>query len=448
MAEPMISVAGIRGIVGDSLLVENFLRYVLAFGTLMEGGPIVLGGDSRLSRDMMRHLAFAGLESTGCTVFDVGLAPTPTVGFMIGELHARGGVAITASHNPAQWNAYKFFDESGSFISPDANSRLLDIARNGQFRRADYRQLGTIKSQSDAIQRHVARIVEHVAKAEIAAARLKIIVDCCNGVGGRIAKPLLEALGCEFELLDTDVNAEFSRNPEPLPENLGKLSQRVRQTGASIGFAMDPDADRLAIVDENGRAIGEDRTLAIAAFAVLEQKKGPVVINLSTSRALDDIAARFDVPLYRTPIGEAHVVKKIRACSAVIGGEGNGGVIYPAVHTGRDAATGIALVLGALAAHRCSASSLNAMFPDYVMLKTKFETAGLDIPRLFAAMRKEFQESREFCEKDGIKAIFADSWIHLRPSGTEPVIRVFAEATSREKAEELIERVKQRVLPA
>lgn len=452
MAAPMISVAGIRGIVGESLLPEEFLRYILAFATLMEGGPVVVGGDSRVSREMMRHLAFAGLSSAGCTVHDIGLAPTPTVGLMTRELEARGGIAITASHNPAQWNAYKFFDAEGSFLDKAANARLLEIAASGNFLRAPYNCLGKVLPRQDAIARHVQRVVAAVNVPAIAARKFKVVVDCVNGVGGLIAEPLLKELGCEAVLFDYDVNAEFPRNPEPLPENLGKLGDFVRQHKADVGFAIDPDADRLAIVDETGRPMGEERTLVLAAAAALQTAKTagdaltPLVANLSTTRALDDVAERFGVPLYRTAIGEAHVVGRIRKEQAIIGGEGNGGVIFPQVHPGRDSATGIALILQALAGHQGTISNLNATVPDYTMIKTKFEVEGIDLSGLAEAMRKEFADAAELVTEDGVKAVYGDSWVHARPSGTEPVVRIFAEAPDAPKAQGLVDRARRAVV--
>jgi phosphomannomutase len=442
----MISVAGIRGIVGDSLLPEEFLRYVLAFATTLDGGPVVVGGDSRVSREMMRHLAFAGLASCGSTIHDIGLVPTPTVGLMIRELGAAGGIAITASHNPAEWNAYKFFDANGSFLNKGQNARLLEVARTGEFRRAGFRELGKVLPRTDAIERHLARVYAAIDTRAIRARRFKVVVDCCNGVGGLIMEPLLKELGCDAELFDIDVNAEFPRNPEPLPENLGKLSDRVRARKADIGFAVDPDVDRLAIVDDTGRPIGEERTVVLASASALTRAKGPLVVNLSTTRAMDDVAARFGVPLHRTPIGEANVIAKMREVDALIGGEGNGGVIYPAIHGGRDAATGVGLILGAMAAAGKPISALNAEVPDYAMVKTKYDLGAMDPARIAEKMRGAFADAKELATEDGVKAVYGDRWVHVRPSGTEPVLRAFAEAPTVKAADELLQVVKQKVL--
>jgi phosphomannomutase len=442
MTRPMISVAGIRGIVGESLCAEEFLRYILAFATLCEGGAVVVGGDTRLSRHMMRHLAFAGLESAGCEVHDIGLVPTPTVGLMVREWGARGGIAITASHNPAQWNAYKFFGPDGSFLSAAQNRALLEVAASGAFRRAAYRNLGRVKPRTDAIMRHLEKVFAVVDAAAVARRKFRVAVDCVNGVGALIMPPLLERLGCEAHYLYTDTDAEFPRNPEPLPENLGELGELVRASGADIGFAVDPDADRLAIVDNAGRPIGEERTVVLASLAVLDRgERGPLVVNLSTTRAMDDVASRFGVDLHRTPIGEAHVVGKMRDTGALCGGEGNGGVIYPRVHSGRDAATGVALLLEAMARRGVRAQELNATVPDYVMVKTKFGIEGKDVASLCRRMVEAFGADARIVTDDGVKAVFADRWVHMRASGTEPVVRVFAEAPCVDAANELVERV-------
>jgi phosphomannomutase len=445
-SQPMISVAGIRGIVGDSLTPESFIRYVLAFGTLIDGGPVVVGSDTRLTRDMMRHLAFAALESCGCTIYDIGLAPTPTVGLMVRELGAYGGIAITASHNPAEWNAYKFFDAQGSFLTKEQNLRLLEIVSSGEFRRASYKTVGKVTRCTTAIDRHVERVLAQIDVAAIAKRRFKVVADCVNGVGSVILRPLLEKLGCEFTLLFDDVNREFAHTPEPLPENLTELCEQVRRHKADIGFAVDPDADRLALVDETGRPIGEERTITLAAASILEKTKGPVVVNLSTTRAMDDVTRAAGVQLYRTPIGEANVVAKIREVNAVIGGEGNGGVIYPPVHGGRDAATGVGLILDTLARKGMTLSQLNSLIPDYKIVKTKFARGDRNVAEILTRMRKEFADAQEIVSEDGLKAVYADRWVHLRPSGTEPVVRVFAEAPTEAAAQELIERVWQRVI--
>jgi phosphomannomutase len=389
---------------------------------------------------MMRHLAFAGLASAGCEVHDIGLVPTPTVGLMVRELGAVGGIAITASHNPSEWNAYKFFDHQGSFLSREQNRQLLEIAASGAFRRVTYDRLGRVNVRTDAIQRHLDRVFATIDTSAVAARRYKVVADCVNGIGGLILEPLFDRMGVRAELMYTDIHSPFPRNPEPLPENLAELGQRVRNVQADIGFAVDPDADRLAIVDARGRPLGEERTVALASVAALEAQPGPLVVNLSTTRAMDDVAARFGVVLHRTAIGEANVVGKIREMDARIGGEGNGGVIYPPVHCGRDAATGVALILAAMAAAKCTIAELNARIPDYVMVKTKFPLGDLDFAQLSARVREALSDATGWITEDGLKAVYPDAWLHVRPSGTEPVVRVFAEAPTAQAAHALVER--------
>lgn len=442
MSKPMISVAGIRGVVGESLRVEEYFRYVLAFAALVKGCTVVVGGDTRPSRHMMRHMAFAALISSGCKVIDIGLVPTPTVGLMITRLGAAGGIAITASHNPAEWNAYKFFGSHGSFLSEEQKNELLQIEQDGAFIRASSDSLGAVETDASAIDQHVQAILAAVDVEAIRAARFKVAVDCVNGVGGEIARPLLDALGCEATYIYTDLDGGFPRNPEPLPENLVELGELVNQVGANIGFAIDPDADRLAIVDENGRAIGEERTLVLATRAAL-QKHGnasaTVVANLSTSRALDDVVAEFGGSLTRTPIGEAWVVKGIMDNAAVIGGEGNGGIIYPRVHCGRDSATGMALILEMLAKSGQSVSHMNSLVLDYEMVKAKIPATDSAVSELSQLVGEAFSDAH-LDTVDGVKAIYGDRWVHVRPSGTEPVVRIFAEAPDVEGAEELVAR--------
>lgn len=466
MSQPMISVAGIRGIVGDSLTPDSFLQYLLAFATLADGRPVVLGCDSRLSRDMLRHLAFAALSSAGCDVIDIGMACTPTVGIMVKELKAGGGIAVTASHNPSQWNAYKFFGPDGCFLSREKNTELLAICETQRYRRASYRNLGRVRPLEGSAHTHLKRVLAAVDLSGVPARRFKVVVDCVNGVGASVIGPLLEKLKCQVVYIDNDPTQEFPRNPEPLPENLTGLCDAVIAENADIGFAVDPDGDRLAIVDETGRAIGEERTIVLAADALLSglgraplppnstesdldaapAPKGPIVVNLSTTRAIDDVAVKHGVDLYRTPIGEANVVEAILEAEALVGGEGNGGVIFPNVHPGRDAATGVALVLAHLAAHGGKASELNATIPDYVMVKQKSGADDLDPSTLSGRMRVEFVDAERISAEDGIKADYADCWVHLRPSGTEPVVRIFAEAPDAEKAAALVMRVRQKVL--
>jgi phosphomannomutase len=341
----MVSVAGIRGVVGESLVPEVALDYALAFASERAGKTIVVGGDTRLSRPWLQRVVEAALISAGCRVVNIGVCPTPTVGFTVRRLRAAGGVAITASHNPAEWNALKFFSARGVFLNAADFRRLKRRLDARRFARVRFDRIGTVESDPSAVEQHLRAVLRHVNVARIRRRRFRVALDCVNGAGSVIAPPLLKRLGCVVKALNVETDKVFPHEPEPLPQNLGQLCRAVRAFRADIGFAIDPDADRLAVVDEKGRPLGEDRTLTLAAEAWLRRKKTPVVVNLSTTQAVDDIARRFGVKVYRTKIGEAHVVDKMLAIKSEFGGEGGGGVIIPAIQPGRDAATAIAMIL-------------------------------------------------------------------------------------------------------
>ncbi len=442
-SQPMISVAGIRGIIGESLVPEDFLRYVLAYATMLRGNKIVVGTDSRLSREMLRQLVFGGLMSCGYTIMDLGICPTPTIGMMVRELRSDGGIAITASHNPAEWNALKFFNASGEFLYRRQHRRLLRYYTQQRFIRAKLHDLGEVRLYANAVERHVKKVLRAVAVQRIRRCRFRVVVDCCNAAGSVIAPLLLRKLGCRVKAINTDTDAVFPHEPEPLAQNLGQLSRATVRWRADVGFALDPDADRLAIVDAKGRPLGDERTLALVVAHFLSKTRSPVVVNLSTTRAIDDLARRYNVRVFRTPIGEAHVVQKLRAVHGKIGGEGNGGVIIPAIHPGRDATTGMAFILQAMAETNQTIATLNASIPDYALIKRKLRLDHRDSEELFAAVEREFPSPRKRSRLDGLKLEFSDSWVHLRPSGTEPVLRLFVEATTQTRARELYRRVRQ-----
>ncbi len=446
MSKLMISVAGIRGTIGDSLIPEEYLKFAAAFASTLETKKIVLGTDTRPSREMVRHCVLAACLATGCEVLDLGIVPTPTVGLMAKHLGAGGGIAITASHNPINWNAVKFFSSEGTFLTSAQMERVLERYRSGEF---DYRpvaELGQVRMVEEPTRPHLERVLAAVDVEAIRRASFTVAIDLCNGAGGALLPQLLETLGCKVVKVFEDPTKAFERVAEPLPENLGALSEAVRRSGAAVGFAADPDADRLALVDETGRPIGEERTLTLSARSIFRkmaaagQKATPLVANLSTTRALDDVAAEFGTHVERTRIGEAHVVERILSSRAVIGGEGNGGVIYPAVHPGRDSATGIALVLDMLAASGKTLSALNAEVPDYAMVKAKVGIEGMAVADVLERIRTAFADAEGADSTDGLKILWADRWLHVRPSGTEPILRVFTEAPTAQAAEALAER--------
>ena len=440
-ARTMISVAGIRGVVGETLMAEDFLTYALAFGTFVGGGTVVVGRDTRPSGEMVCALIFGGLLSTGCTVIDLGIVPTPTIGLMVRELHAAGGVAVTASHNPVEWNALKFFRSDGRLQQKSDQEEYFALWRRGEFRRARIEKAVPVVVSNAAPATHIARVIENVDAAAIRRRRFKVALDCCNGAGTTVLPGLCEALGCDATLLFDDLTRPFERVAEPLAEHLGALAEAVRRVGADIGFAVDPDADRLAVVDESGRPIGEERTVTLAGYHLLGRQPSPFVVNLSTTRAADDVAALHGVPLQRTPIGEANVVEEMYNQSAVIGGEGNGGVIWPAVTSGRDAAAGVGLLLEALAQSGEPISAYNRRVPDYALLKMKRPVEPGALGPAFARLEKAFGAQGRIWREDGLRIDLAEGWFHLRPSGTEPIVRLFVEARTTPEAEALAKEV-------
>lgn len=443
MAEPIKSVAGIRGIIGESCLPDEWIKYVLAFASLCEGKRIIVGGDSRLSRDMLRHVAFSALISSGYEAIDLDVCPTPTVGMVVRELHAKGGIAITASHNPKEWNGYKFFNSSGVFLSKEENARLFEKVQKSDYIRSSIDNIGWVKKYDKAIEVHLRQIFKVIKPNKIRKKRFKVVVDACNGAASVMLPMLMEMLNCDATLLNTDINKEFPHVPEPLPENIRSLCNAVKKHHADIGFAIDPDADRLAIVDENGNPIGEERTVTLGTYFLLSRMKSPIAVNLSTTQAMDDVAQIYDVPIYRTPIGEINVVAKLMETGAFAGGEGNGGLIVPSIHPGRDAATAMVVILEALTETKKPISLLNSQIPDYTLLKIKHPVnRKINFQQLLEKTKKAFPKIKEINETDGLKFVFEKSWIHVRPSGTEPIVRIFAEARTREEAEALINKIR------
>ncbi|MBI4419970.1 MAG: phosphoglucosamine mutase, partial [Gemmatimonadetes bacterium] len=370
----MVSVSGIRGLVGTDLVPEVVARYAAAFGSLLaESGPAVavIARDSRTSGPMFAAAAQAGLMSVGCRVIDCGLVPTPTAQLAVEHHGAGGGMVITASHNPVEWNALKFIGPDGVFLDQETGERLRAKASRDGLARAPWDGVGEVVADADAVTRHLDRVLSlpELNLDRIRRRRFMVAVDCVRGAGGVIVPRLLEALGCRVVGMDLEPDGRFPRPPEPVPAHLARLSDLARSAKADLGMAVDPDVDRLALVDEAGTPIGEDYTLAFAVHAVLSRRPGPVVVNLSTSLVVDDVARRFGVAVERVPVGEANVARAMRRRGAVVGGEGNGGVILPVLHLGRDAPLGIALVLDLLAVTGKSVSELVAGQPHYVIVK-------------------------------------------------------------------------------
>jgi len=437
----MVSVSGVRGIVGKDLTPELVARYAAAFGTLVRNGErpsaVVLARDARVSGPMFSAAAAAGLVSVGCRVIDAGLIPTPTAQLAVEHHGAGGGLVITASHNPIEWNALKFVGADGLFLDQPAAERLQALLA-GTLPRAGWDGLGDTARDDGAVQRHLARVLAlpHVDVARIRARGFTVALDCVRGAGGTIMPALLEALGCTVTAIHTETDGRFPRAPEPIPAHLGELSALVRRTGADLGIAVDPDVDRLALVDGTGAPIGEDYTLAFAVEAVLRRRAGPVVVNLSTSLVVDDVAGAYGVTVARAPVGEANVARAMRRAGAVVGGEGNGGVMLPALHLGRDAPLAAALVLDLLAATGDAVHDRVAARPRYTIVKAK-APRGADLDAAYGALIARFPDAATD-RQDGLRLAWADRWLHVRPSGTEPIVRFIAEARTPDAAEALV----------
>lgn len=438
----MRGVSGIRGIVGETFTPELMVRLGSAFAEFVRGGTVVIGRDSRSTGDAIAKNIESVLILSGCDVIDTGIIPTPTVQLMVEELKAAGGIVISASHNPIEWNALKLINRRGVFLNTSEMSRFFSLME-GEFQYKRWNRIGNIHFFTDAETAHISRILRVINERKIRERRFRVALDSVNGAGSLITQRLLGELGCEVIPVHCDITGTFPRGAEPLPANLKDLSARVIKESADIGFAQDPDADRLAIVNERGMPIGEENTIALVVDHLLSKKSGRVVINLSTTKAVEDIAKRYRATVKRTPVGEIHVVDYMRRYGARIGGEGNGGVISPEVHLGRDSLVGIAYILEMLSERRQTVSQLVSTLPYYVMKKGKVRTD--DKKKYQSALRKtrnHFKDER-ITEIDGLRIDFTQNrnfsggWVHLRPSNTEPVFRIIAEGTTKSQADSI-----------
>jgi len=440
----MVSVSGIRGRVGEALTPDVVSRYAAAFGTWSvkrgTSRQIVVGRDSRVSGPMFHRIVVGTLQLAGCDVIDIGLTTTPGCQLAVEHHHAAGGLMLSASHNPIEWNALKFIGGSGLFLEAQEGIAMRALLESG-IPYAQWADIGTVTDDPGAAQRHLDAVlaIPYVDSAAIRARRFKVALDCVNGAGATIMPMLLERLGCEVVSINMEPHGRFPREPEPTAENLHELEQLVRASGADIGFAVDPDVDRLALVADGGRAIGEDFTLALAARLVLRHRTGPLVTNLSTSLVVEDAARNAGVEAVRAPVGEVNVAVRMRELMAPIGGEGNGGVILPEVHLGRDAPIGAALLLQLLVEEGRSLSALVASLPRYVIVKDKLDRPNASLDAVYGALRAAFPDAAADTQ-DGLRLAWSDRWVHVRPSGTEPIVRVIAEAPDEAGARELVRR--------
>ena len=446
------SISGIRGTIGgkpgDNLTPIDAVKYAAAYGSWVkqqrnkENYRVVVGRDARISGDMIQQLVMNTLIGLGIHVVDVGLSTTPTVEMAVTLEHADGGIILTASHNPKQWNALKLLNAKGEFLNAAAGQEILDIAEKDNFQFAEVDDLGEISKNEAYIDIHIDEILELdlVDQEAIKKAGFKVVVDAVNSTGGIAVPLLLDTLGVRTVKLFCTPNGQFPHNPEPLKEHLGDLMSKVKEEKADFGIVVDPDVDRLAFVDENGDMFGEEYTLVAVADYILKNKKGNTVSNMSSSRALRDVTEKHGGSYFASAVGEVNVVEKMKAEQAVIGGEGNGGIIYPELHYGRDSLVGIALFLSHLAQKNCTVSELRKQYPSYFMSKKKIElTPQLDVDGILKAIESTYV-SENISTVDGVKIDFPENWVHLRKSNTEPIIRIYTEAKSQNEADALADR--------
>lgn len=446
------SISGIRGTIGgetgNNLTPLDIVKFTAAYGSLVKkqnkGDKIVVGRDGRISGEMVQALVVATLQGLGLEIIDLGLSTTPTVEMAVVSHKAAGGIILTASHNPKEWNALKLLNYKGEFIDASMGQAVLDLAKKEDFQFAEVNKLGTITIDETAGEQHIQAILAHplVDVAAIKARRFKIVLDPVNSTGAIFVPKLLAALGVEnVAVLNAEVTGRFAHNPEPLPENLQELCSSVRKTDADLGIAVDPDVDRLCFVCEDGSLFGEEYTLVAVADYILSKKKGNTVSNMSSTRALRDVTEKHGGKYFPSAVGEVNVVQKMKEHKAVIGGEGNGGIIVPELHYGRDALIGIALFLTHLAKFGKGMAALRRSYPDYYISKNKIALdESVDLSVVFEKMKEKYKKQPQNTE-DGLKIEFDKDWVHLRSSNTEPIIRIYAESNSTTTAENIAKRI-------
>lgn len=446
------SISGIRGTIGgkssDNLTPLDIVKFSSAFGSWLQNKrnkkniTLVIGRDARISGQMVSSLVVATLQGLGVNVVDLGLSTTPTVEIMVPELNADGGIILTASHNPKQWNALKLLNEKGEFINAKDGAEVLELSENEDFDYAEVDDLGRYETRNDGFDIHIQKIMAlpMVDTESIKAKKFKVVLDAVNSTGGLAIPLLLEQLGCEVVKLYCELNGHFPHNPEPLKEHLTDICELVKKENADLGIVVDPDVDRLALIDENGEMFGEEYTLVAVADYLLKHKHGVAISNLSSSRALRDVAKKHNSEYFASAVGEVNVVTLMKEKNAVIGGEGNGGIIYPDLHYGRDSLVGVALFLTHLAKENKKISELRETYPAYFMGKKKIElTPEIDVDSILETIKNQYQ-NEEISTIDGVKIDFAENWVHLRKSNTEPIIRIYTEAKSQQEADSLADR--------
>ncbi len=440
MSTLMVSVSGIRGIIGDGLDPLTIVKYTSAYADFVGKGKIVVGRDARISGEMVQSLITGTLLAKGLDVILIGICPTPTVQYSVKTLSADGGIAITASHNPNQWNALKLLNNTGQFMTPEQNKEMLKLLEiNPLFESWD--KLGSLKYFEQGLKKHKTDVLnlEFLRIDEIKARKFKVVVDCVNGAGVYVIPDLLRDFGCDVIEMNCERTGIFPRLPEPLPENLTETMKAVKFNEADLGIVVDPDVDRLVLITNEGKPFGEENTITQVVKFILSKKKGNVAVNLSTTRAVDDVAADFGQKVFRSPVGEANVVKKMKEVNAVIGGEGSGGVIFPELHYGRDALVGIAITLQHLTDFGGTIAELKNTLPSYFIAKKKIDVGNSQPDKIIGLLMDTYKNERLNSE-DGLKVDFEDHWVHFRKSNTEPIIRIITEAKTQESAEKYSEK--------
>lgn len=440
MSTLMVSISGVRGIVGDGLDPQTIVKYVNAYADFIKDGKVVIGRDSRISGEMVKHITIGTLMAKGIDVVDIGICPTPTVQFNVKELNATGGIAISASHNPNQWNALKLLNKTGQFLSPEEYNEMISNLEIGQKEFRKWNELGKHIEYTDGLKNHIDAILKlNIIDIEtIRKKKYKVVLDCVNGAGAFCVPEYLKEFSCEVVKVNCDTEGILVSHPEPLPENIAQTLDKVKEAKADLGIVVDPDVDRLVLITDKGEPLIEENTITQAVKFILSKRTGNVVVNLSTTRSVDDVADKFGAKVYRSPVGEANVVKKMKEVDAVIGGEGSGGVIYPSLHYGRDALCAIAITLQHLTEFGEPISKLKESLPEYFISKKKIEIKN-DPDKLLNDIIKEFKNSKINTE-DGVRVDFEDHWVHFRKSNTEPIIRIITEAKRKTEAESFSEK--------
>ena len=432
----MVSISGIRGIVGSSLIPDTIMKYTSAYANFISEGKVVIGRDSRISGKMVNNIVTGTLMAKGIDVIEIGICPTPTVQFTVKELNAAGGIAISASHNPNEWNALKLLNSTGQFLTPDENKTMLTMLNDSRTRFKSWNELGKTIFYNEGIRKHIDAVLnmKHIDLPAIRNKKFRVLVDCVNGAGAYVIPDLLREFGCEVIEMNCEKTGIFPRSPEPLPENLQETMKAVKDSNVDLGIVVDPDVDRLVLITNEGNPFNEENTITQAVKFILSKEKGNVVVNLSTTRAVEDVAKEYDCNVFRSPVGEANVVKKMKEVNAVIGGEGSGGVIYPGLHFGRDALVGIGFTLQHLVEFGGSLSDLKNDLPQYSIVKRKVDISGINPDQIIENFKSKYRNEKINTD-DGLRIDFEDHWVHLRKSNTEPIIRIITEAKTVKEAE-------------